>query len=278
MPCNKTGSTSKTILILQGLLLCLLCTSCAQKRWTDAVSNEENSAMEQVVVAMQEREQQCSQKFDADMRLFWNNPLSSRAVEGYMQMLSPSSMKFVVSNPLGQPVFAFSGNGKTFQILQPRQQTHIRGSVRSLALRNKMPLIMTLGNWFAYMTSRLPMGKLVVVETAQDRNGDTFWLQIAKTSAQKTGGFIYLHLDPQKKDVLGYLFLDNAGETLAEISYPGKKIGNSDCPVQTEITIEKLPWDSTIRIQLENIASADSLKEQDFPLPVPAGFNTQVWP
>jgi len=242
------------------------------------VSNEENSAMEQVVVAMQERERQCSQNFDADMRLFWNNPLYSRAVEGYLQMLSPSSMKFVVSNPLGQPVFAFSGNGKTFQILQPRQHAHIRGSVRSLALRNKMPIIMTQGEWFAYITSRLPIRKLAIVETAQDKDSDTFWLRIANSGVQNTDGFVYLHLDPQKKVVLGYLFLDNAGETLAEISYPGKKVGASDCPVQTEITIDKLPWDAKIRIKLENIASGESLKEQDFPLPVPVGFNTQVWP
>lgn len=278
MPYDKAGSTAKTIVVLNCLLLCLLCTSCAQKRWTDALSNEENSVMEQLVAAMQEREQQCSQSFDADMRLFWKNPLKSRAVEGYLQMLSPSSMKFVVSNPLGQPVFAFSSNGKTFQILQPRQQTHIRGSVRSLALRNRMPLIMTQGDWFAYMTSRLPVRKLIIVETTQDRDSDTVWLRIANTDVQKTDGLIYLHLDPQKEEVLGYLFLDNAGETLAEISYPGRKEGNRDCPVQTEITVDELPWGAKIRIKLENIASADFLKEQDFPLPVPAGFNTQVWP
>ncbi len=278
MPCKKKRRTGKTILIFNCLLLCILCSSCAQKRWTDALSEEENSAMEQLVTAMQEREQQCSQNFDADMQVFWKSPVTSRAVEGYLQLLAPSSMKFVVSNPLGQPVFAFTGDGNKFQILQPTQQMHIRGSVRSLAIRSKLPLVMTRGDWFAYISSRLPAHKLTILETAPDSENNTVWLRLADTSRQKTDGLIYLHLDPQQEKVLGYLFLDNAGETLADISYPGKREGSTYCAVQTEIRVDKLPWGSEIRIKLENIANTVQLKEQDFPLPVPAGFTTQIWP
>lgn len=278
MPCKTTRSTMNALVTFYCLLLCILCTSCAQKRWTDTLSEEENRAMEQLVATIQEREQQCSQRFDADMKLFWKSPVASRAVQGYLQLLAPSSMKFVASNPLGQPLFALSGNGKNFQILQPMQQTHIRGGVRSLAIRSKIPLLMIQGNWFAYMGGRLPAHKLTIIETTQDRDSDTVWLRLADTSRQKTEGRIYLHLDQQKEEVLGYLFLDKEGETLAEISYPGTKAGKTHCGAQTEIAVTDLPWGAEIRIKLENISGAVQLKEQDFPLPVPAGFNTQIWP
>lgn len=278
MPCKKRYVKVNATLILHCFLLCLLCTSCAQKRWSETLSDDENGAMEQLIAAMQEREQLCPQSFDAEMRLFWKNPVASRAVEGYVQLLSPSSMKFIVSNPLGQPVFVFSGNGKSFQILQPTRQTHMRGGVRSLAIRYHMPLIITQENWFAYMTSRLPVNKLTILETNQDRDSNTVWLRFVDTSRKETNGWTYLHLDQEKEEVLGYLFLDDEGETLAEISYPGKKEGSAHCPVQTEVTVSKLPWDAEIRIQLEDIASATQLNESDFPLPVPAGFNTQIWP
>jgi outer membrane lipoprotein-sorting protein len=275
---KKTHSKVNATLLLHCLLLCSLCTSCAQKRWTETLSEDENRTMGQLVTAMQEREQLCPQSLDADMRLFWKSPVASRAVEGYLQLLAPSSMKFIVSNPLGQPVFVFSGNGKMFQILQPTKRTHIRGGVRSLAIRYQMPIVITQGDWFAYMTSRLPVDKLTVIETTQDRDNNTVWLRFADTSKEKSDNQIYLHLDQQREEVLGYLFLNKAGETLAEISYPGKKEGSTYCPVQTEVTVSELLWDSEIKIKLEDISSANQLNERDFPLPVPAGFNTQIWP
>ncbi len=278
MPCKKMRSKVNAILAFNYLLICILCTSCAQKRWTETLSEDENRTMEQLVAAMQEKEQLCPQSLDADMRLFWKGPVASRAVEGYLQLLAPSSMKFIVSNPLGQPVFAFSGNGKMFQILQPTKQTHIRGGVRSLAIRYQMPLVITQGDWFAYMTSRLPVHKVTIIETTQDRNSNTVWLRFTDTSKQKRDSQSYLHLDQQKEEVLGYLFLDKAGETLAEISYPGKKEGSTYCPVQTEVKVSELPWDAEIRIKLEDISNTNQLNESDFPLPVPSGFTTQIWP
>ena len=277
MPYNKTSPSMKFVFLCV-MLLCLLCSGCAQKRWDDTLTDEENIEMQNILLAMQQQEKQCFQNFDTDMKMFWKSPVGDNAVEGYLVMNAPSSVKYVVSNPLGQPVFAFAGNGKTFQMLKPMRRRHIRGNVRSLAIRYDIPLILAQGDWFAYLTGRLPLRKLIVAESAKDNSDKTIWLKLVTAKGPYTTGSVHLQIDPDKKEVLSYLFLDDNGDVIAEIQYGGRKEGKSPCGVHKEIQVTGLPWGSEIRIELKNISGFNQFNRKDFSLPVPVSFNTQLWP
>ncbi len=277
MPCEKS-SFSTINFSIYCILFCLLFSGCAQKRWNDVLSDEENRNIQNILLAMQQQEQQCFQSYDADMKMFWKSPIGDNAVAGYLALNTPSSVKYIVSNPLGQTVFAFSGNGKTFQILNAIKRQHIRGNVRSLAIRNRIPLILAQGDWFAYLSGRLPIRNLIVEESAKDNSDKSIWLKLITAKGPYTTGSIHLQIDPDKKEVLSYLFLDDSGDVIADIRYGARKEGNTPCGVQREIQITGLPWGAAIRIELENISGFNQFNKTDFSLPVPASFNTQLWP
>jgi len=277
MPCKKNAFSTKNFPIFC-ILFCLLFSGCAQKRWDDALSEEENRDVQDILLAMQQQEQQCFQSYDADMKMFWKSPVGDNAVAGYLLLKAPSSVKYVISNPLGQPVFAFAGNGKTFQILNAMERRHIRGNVRSLAIRNRIPLILAQDDWFAYLSGRLPSRKLTVEESAKDNIDKSIWLKLITAKGPYTTGSIYLQIDPDKREVLSYLFLDDSDDMIAEIRYGEQKEGRAPCSVHTEVQITGLPWGAEINIEFENISGLNQFKRTDFSLPVPASFNTQLWP
>jgi hypothetical protein len=277
MPCKQSSFSTKYFSIYC-ILFFLLFSGCGQKRWDAPFPEEENRDLQKILLAMQQQEQQCFQNFDADMKMFWKSPLGDNAVEGYLILNAPSSVKYVVTNPLGQPIFAFTGNGKRFQMLKPLERQHIRGNVRSFAIRNRIPLILAQGDWFAYLSGRLPLRKLTVEESAKDSNNNSIWLKIATPKGPYTTGSVYLQIDPNKKVVLSYLFLDDSNDMIAEIRYGEQKEGDTSCGVHTEIQITGLPWGAAIRIELENISGFNQFTKADFSLPVPTSFNTQLWP
>ncbi len=276
MPCKKTAIPLKSGFFCL-LFCCLILSGCAQKHWNEELTEEENKAVETILHDMQQQEQSCFQSFDTDMKMFWETPAGDSAVQGYLVLHSPSSIKFVVTNPLGQPVFAFTANSNTFQLLKASEKRHIRGNVRSLAIRNKIPLILAKGDWFAYLTGRLPLRKLTVEESAKGSD-NTVWLKIATARGPYTTGSIHLQIDPGKKKLLSYLFLDDDGDVLAEIRYGKKKTGTTPCDIHTDIQVSELPWGSAIEIKLENISGFDQFNKTDFVLPVPKRFRTQLWP
>ncbi len=276
MPCNNKCIAIKNISACC-ILFCLILSSCAQKPWDELLTEEETKSVESILRTMQQQEQNCFQSFETDMKMFWKTPAGDSAVEGYLALHSPSSIKFIVTNPLGQPLFAFAGNGKSFQILKTAEKKHIRGNVRSLAIRNNVPLLLAQGDWFAYLSGRVPLRKLTVEESAKGID-DSIWLKIVTAKGPYTTGSIHLQIDPLKKELLSYLFLDDNGDVLAEITYGEGKAGKAPCAIHTEIRVAGLPWGAAVRIKLENISAYNQFNKTDFSLPVPKSFNTQLWP
>lgn len=277
MVCKTTPLFSKRLLWIFPLLCCLLFSSCSTKPWGDALDEEATRKAQHLVKAIQQQEEKCFQSFDADMKMFWESPAGDKAVEGYLVLKSPSLLRYVISNPLGQPVFAFSGNGKVFQMLQTAEKTHVRGNVRSIALRNRVPLLLAQGDWFAYLSGRLPARKLSVIEAAQDSSSQTLWLQIAAPKSRYVTGTVHVQIDPATKELLSYLFLDDNGDIMAVIEYP-EKTGKQPCRIATTTAISGLPWGSLVTIELDTISGFDQFGPKDFTLPVPEGYQTQLWP
>ena len=275
MPCDKRTPGKTHFLLFTGLV-CLLLSGCAGQRWADPLPEEEQEELTRIITTMLEVEKQCPDNLDADALLFGKSPLDDWAVAGYMQLLSPSFIKFVVSNPLGQPVYAFASNGIRFQILHPSQYLHIRGNVRSLASRKEVPQILIQGNWFAYLTGRLPADLSEGMEVNRDASDSSVWLRISPPDSGRKLESAWVHVNPLQKTVLGYLFLDSSGETVAEIVYGSQQEGSDSCKPEDEVTITGLPWGAELKIELKEINTSNQFSEKDFSLPVPPGYTTQL--
>jgi hypothetical protein len=275
MLCSYT-KTRKAYSLFITALTCILFSGCAGQRWAEPLPEEEHDRMVLLISAMQQVEGKCPDSLDADARIFWKGPLDDWAVEGYFQLLSPTFIKFIISNPLGQPIFAFASTVDEFQILRPNQYLHIRGKVRSLAMRQEIPQILTQGDWFAYLTGRLPTDSLEILEVNRDASDESIWLHLSPAGPDRTQGSVWTHVNPLQGGVLGYLFLDRNGATLAEIDYGNQQNRKDVCTAVGEIRISELPWGAEITIQLEDINDSSQLGEKEFSLPVPPGYTTQL--
>lgn len=263
---------------LPAALFCLLLSACATHRWAEPVTEEEHSEIAEIIATMQATDTTCPESFDSEALIFWKSPLDNAAVTGYLQLLSPSFIKFIVSNPLGQPIYAFASNGDTFQSLYTRQQLHIRGSVQSLAVRKEIPQVLVKSEWFALLTGHLPSQPLTILQVQRDVSNKTVWLLLSPIETNKTLEKTWLHLDPEKRKVLGYLFLDREGKTLAEILYENSEDSVDYCTPNEKTTITNLPWGTEIIVELKDIQTDIKFSKTDFTLPVPNGYRKQLQP
>lgn len=278
MPFSKT-STAQAHAILSVSLLIFILTGCARQRWSEPLQEAESQEITEIVTTMQEANKSCPDSLDADARIFWESPLADSGIVGFLQLLSPSFMKFIVTNPLGMPIYAFASNGKTFQTLNTTERQHIRGNVRTLAIRKELPLILAQGDWFAFLSGHLPSHSLKIEKITKDTIDQTVWLMLSQSDGNKTSDEQWVHLDTAKRKLLGYLFLDKNGNTIAEISYEEQKMGKDGCfSPEKKIQITDLPWGAEIRIELQDIRTDRQFNSSDFTLPQPAGYFKQLQP
>jgi len=260
------------------LFLILIITGCARQRWTEPLQEDESRRVSELITAMQDTNKTCPKGFDADAIISWKSPVTDTAVQGYLQLLSPSSVKFIVSNPLGMPIYAFASDGNTFQILDTSKRQHIRGNVRNLAFRKELPIILAQGDWFSFLSGQLPSQAIYAEQISKDTTNETVWVRFPKSEKIKTADEQWVNLDPGQRKVLGYLFLDRSGETIAEISYENKKEDVNCLSGEKKIRVTDLPWGAEIEIELHDIRTDDSFSEADFSLPVPVGYFKQLQP
>lgn len=260
------------------LLITILLSGCAKTRWSTPLPEEDLTAVDTILSTMQDEQESCTDTLEADAKVTWKTPLEESGVMGYLQLLSPSSMKYIITNPLGMMVYAFSSNGKTFQILDTIQRQHIRGNVRNLVIRHRLPLIFAEGEWFNYLTGRLPPDRQKVSEAFKDTENQTIWIRFSKKEGGTSTAGKWIHIDPEKHKLLSYLFLDTNGETLAEVSYGKQMEAKGSCMPPTEVHITNLPWDSEIKVILNDIATDTHYDESVFKLPVPTGYYKQLQP
>ena len=270
---------AKSLTLCFLLLPIILLSGCAGNHWDKTLEEEETAAIAGMIQEMQEADNYCPQNLDADVKAFLNTPAENIAVQGYLQLLSPSYLKFVLSNPLGQPMFILASNGEMFQSLDMTIRRHIRGSVRSLGIRNDIPLIIIHGDWYAFFTGRLPEQPMVIKHIYRNDDEENVWIEMPAT-VSLTGApeYTYISVNPQNGRVLEYLFLDENGKTIAKISYSESIVPQDICEVRKQIHITELPWDSTITLELDDVQTNMRLNKKDFILPVPKNYSKQLHP
>jgi len=270
--------TRITSFILALYLLTFLLSGCATKRWSEPLTEEEGTEITAIINSIQEAEKSCPDSLDADARIFWKSPGANSGITSYLQLHSPSFVKFIITNPLGMMMYAFTSDGKTFQSLDSIDHLHIKGNVRTLAVHKRMPVVLAEGDWFSYFTGRLPSYPLKIQAISKDSVDTTAWIRLAQSEFGITDDRRWVHIDTEKQKLLGYLFLDANGKTIAEISYAEQDESGDICHPKEKIHITDLPWGSEIRIELQDISTTTQFNPSDFTLPVPAGYFKQLQP
>ena len=276
MKLNKTpiAQASPSPLRLVLILLALFLHGCAGKPWTSPVSENETALITQTFTEMQQRDATCSCCLDAKTTLSWDGPGEDRSVAGFLQLMLPTSLKFVVLNPLGQPLYALVSDGREFQSINTTLKQHMIGRISSLAARYQIPASLLSENWGYWLTGRLQEKSAIIETIRRDASGRGVWITMQYPSAAALAKSHFL-IRPETRQLLARILVDHQGDTIATISYEGRS-EHENCSPVTRTTITDLPYRSKLTIDFGEILTDRSFSAANFRMKVPVNYDVQI--
>jgi hypothetical protein len=257
-------------------MLALLVSSCAGKPWTTLVNNEENTSISRIFTEMQKRDSACPCCLDAETTIAWDGPGQDRTITGFLQFKLPSSLKFVMLNPLGQPLYALVSDGQTFQSINTTQRQHTTGTISGLAMQYNIPEALISGKWGYWLTGRLQENEAVIEAIHKDESNRGAWVTMRhqeKTALSRS----HLLIQPDTRQLLVRILVDQRDETIATIVYNRQKSQDS-CTPAPRITITDLPYGSRLDISMADILTDHNFSATNFRLKIPAEYEHQEVP
>ncbi|MGB5230174.1 MAG: hypothetical protein WBN83_01475 [Desulfoprunum sp.] len=274
----STGKTDNPAarLFLSLVLLLFLAGGCAKKPWQEDLGPDRGKAVEQVFRRMQQRDAACLPCLDGNAVMSMKNHLETRSLSGYIQTMLPDSIKFIASNPLGQPLFAVTTDGLDFTTLNTSKRTAMSGRLASYALLHDIPPAFFSGSWGEWLTGRIDQGRQESLSFRADGEGRGTWVSFSTT----LGGnetTTHLLVDIDQSLLLTRILEDGKGRILAEITYgEWEEVGGCRQPAQ--ITMRQLAFGGEISLGLTDLQANETCRERDFVLPIPAGFTRRLLP
>lgn len=257
-------------------LLLLLFSGCAQKQWQDPLKDKEADTARQQVLQMITKRQACTCCVDAEVAARWESKLYSGGLNGYLQIFKPASFKLVAINPLGQPLFALTTNGVTFQSINAVKGVYKHGKVASFVERHSIPETVFHDQWAAWLTGSMTFAEEDLTDLRRDEQSRGIWLAVTIPDS-KYFSREYLLVDLLQGLLLERVVYDVKGDEAARIRYQKWEQIN-DCPLPTLIDVHGESFAATITIELTDIITDKIFSPDTFSLKLPPGYLRQYYP
>jgi len=251
------------------LLASFFLAGCASKPWTEPLKDKEADYTTQIIDSLAARDLECGGTLEGDVVFFYQNPIKKKRLSGFLQFSEPSSYKFVMTNPFGQPILVIAGDQISFQAINTLDKQYLAGSLRSFGLRNDIPSYFLKGNWSGWLTGRNELSSQAITEIRNDRDSRGVWLTF---QSEKQKGMYHLLLD-REQEIFPILILeDGKGKTVAEITYDNW-MEQGQCRQPLDINIAGLDYGTNIAIKLSNVLISSEVKT--YRLKPPQGYLQQ---
>lgn len=272
---SLNSGASNSCLLGLGLLATLLfvITGCSFKPWADSLAEDQHSDALDRFGDLSSRDTTCPPTLEADLSLFYQSPIETKAVQGYFLFSLPESYKFVVTNPFGQTLWAVAGNHKSYQVLNTQTSKYIWGNLDSYALKNDIPLFLINSDWGNWVTGRTQAKQEQVQQMRADSDERGIWYSLEADPL--TGNQQHILIASTNLQLLSRLITDKSGSTLVEINYSDFS-SSLQCVQPQTVQISGLDFGTEIRLELDRIALLDD--PETFKLPVPESYFRQYLP
>ncbi len=250
-----------------------LISGCAKKPWKDRLEDEQYkgaySLAEQILI----ENRGCEKGLRADLLLQYTTPVDTARLSGFLLYSPPTSYKFVVSNPLGQPVFLIAGNQKKYQYINTLEQMFIAGGMTSFALRNKLPIHFMQGRWYDWLTGKntIPLERLTDLHTDGEERG--IWMTFEDGSG--AGNISHILVDPERHTIRVHLLETAKKKPLARIEYDDY-MEIDGCRQPRTVSVSGLPYGTQITLELSRIEFFE--RPANYNLKPPRGYLQQYRP
>lgn len=267
------GMGLQTVCCLLVLPLLLTAMGCAPRQPGIELTEDAFESARQGFILLQKSQEQCADTFTADMVFSLSSPLQDFSIDGYFQFSAPTSFQYVVSDPLGQLLFATAGDQASYQILEPRRSLHVRGGILSFAARHEIPEFLVRGPWADWLMARNSFSPDLIQSIRGDDETGGIWLT-ARIS-QEPLIFARSLVDLASGAILAQSTLDSSGREILAVHYTGHQ-QNGVCRQPLQIEIAGLEFGTTILLKLSNLSF--SYKSREYQLPVPTHYFKKLMP
>ena len=264
---NSNHFYNYATLILTSLLLTL--TGCSSKPWQQtAIPEIDQAEYRSLISELIEQNKQCESKFDAETTISLTSGLQDRSIKGYLAVNLPNRVKFIVSTPLGQPLYIATVNDRKFQAIDVNNSIYHQGTVTDLVHHFDLPEILKKIDIGLILDNKLRTDFKFNHLPRQDKQKRGIWFS---SNTQKKSEHILI--DPARKLIIEKIIEDNDGNSLT-INYSDyKQLGS--CLQPNTIHISGLSYGAEIDIQLHDILSQPLQTSNDFTIKIPPGFIKQ---
>jgi len=256
-----------------GWLLLLLCSGCALfSPRPEVIHGPERAAVATAFQELHRRQADCHCCIDAAVTVTIRGLLRSGTVAGYLQAMSPSFLRFVGVNPLGQPLLILVSDGHRFQYLAVPEAKEYSGDVRAETFVKYAPAGFRPGEAYFWLTGRLPDGELTVEEVAAGGEDPGYWLTVLGPAGagQERHRLLF---DPAAGLIRRHQVLDGRGGVEMDAVYEQQRaVGAVGCRLPSLIMVTTSRHQGTLRVAFSDWQDQVSLTENDFSFARPPGF------
>ncbi len=248
----------------------LLVSACTFSPDSDPISKVENQAVRARFKEMIASQKECHCCFDGVVKTRFENFFYEGSIDGYLQAMSPSYLKFMALSPLGQPFAVLTSDGKTFRYVDVEKKIEYSGTVAGKTFQRNAPAGFSPEFTYYWVSGKLRPGEVKLALTSREQGGSRYWIELYYDDGRKS----MVLFDSSTLHIYHHLVYNEVGDVLLEILYD--EYGKESCAVPHSITVTSLKMNSSLHIQLEDLVADVALSRSDFSYPVPAAFKKEV--
>ena len=273
MPSGENKSDRSAWLgLLFHLLVVLALSSCAKTPWTSLVEGEPKNVVETSYMSFISSQDVCRPGWDAEVEIRWTSSVRNFSVSGYCRMLAPAYLKFIASNPLGQPIRIIATNGKIYRDIDTVARSAVTGELRSWAEYHDLPLNLVSRTWVDWLGGRSSSPVDKIAEIRLDSKNRGAWLSMAGADSEAIEEHILF--DWENGKIIERILLDESDRRFATLAYLEWQ-ESDQCLYPVALSIDGFSFGGKVDLRFTDIRQS-GFEPVDFNVDIPAGFR-RTW-
>lgn len=251
-------------------LLLFLLQGCTVKPWYKPLDDADSLTFLTIPETVRKQQSSCTPCLDAGATFRLDSAVGERSLAGYLLVMQPDHLKFIIHNPLNQPILAFSGNRQEYQYLNTFERTLLKGQPDRLVKEVDIPEIFGSGDWGSWLLGFVPNKPVTAVR--RDRGSKGLWFDYEKES---TGKQEHIRIDEQTNRVTGRIITRNKDVVLKITYLQYNETTDHGCSLPDRMLISGFDLSTTIEVTLSDPQHFATCSRQDFNLPSPTGYTVR---
>ena len=240
---------------------------CATLPETELLSRDQAEQASQSFKRMISRQKLCGCCVDANAVVRYDSTFMSGTIDGIVQAMAPSYLKFVGLNPIGQPVLILNTNGSSFQFIIAVEKKGYQGPVQSEQFRKYAPPGIDGGFGYYWLIGKLQPGAIGIDDIRQDARGRGLWVELHYESKELAHHVLF---DPERQMIMEHILREPGGDIVLDVRYDGYI--DSSCALPGRVTISSGNHKGVLEIVLSDWDRVQTFTEQEFYFELPPDF------